>query len=71
VLSRQGSKRGPAMPDERGRPSADEILGAMITLYHAADAGVLDDSVYADLARMRIAYVLAFPPSAEPCEPQF
>ncbi|WP_334194828.1 hypothetical protein [Pararhodobacter sp.] len=59
------------MADKTFTPSADEILGAIITLYHAVDAGVLAESVYADLARMRIAYVLAFPPSAEPCEPVF
>lgn len=59
------------MPDETAAPSVGEILDALRTLYRAADAGVLPDSAYADLARMRIAYVLAFPPSAEPCEPQF
>lgn len=59
------------MPDETAAPSAGEILDAISTLYRAADAGVLPDSAYADLARMRIAHSLAFPPSVEPCEPQF
>jgi len=59
------------MADRTCTPSADEILGAIVTLYHAADDGVLPESVYADLARLRIAYVLALPPSAEPCEPVF
>lgn len=59
------------MPDESAAPSAGEILDALRTLYRAADAGVLPDSAYADLARMRVSVTLAFPPPAAPCEPQF
>lgn len=51
-------------------PSEGEILGALATLFHAADAELLPASAYADLARLRIAVAKAFPPSASPGEPR-
>ncbi|WP_417627059.1 hypothetical protein [Pararhodobacter aggregans] len=60
-----------ADPSNDRDPTEGEIRAAFLVLYRAADAGLLSSAVYADLARLRIAYTLAFPPPAAPCEPQF
>lgn len=47
-----------------------QIFDALLTLFRAADAGILPEGAHADLARLRIAITLAFPPSATPGEPR-
>jgi len=48
--------------------SRSQIYDALRTLFRAADAGILPDDAHADLARLRIAITLAFPPPATPGE---
>lgn len=52
-------------------PTHTELVDALIVLFHAVDARILPEAVYADLARLRIAIAQAFPDGSPPCEPGF